>query len=366
LTVTINGRFIGQPITGVQRYGREILAALDQQVTEGNVPAELVGQTWLLAVPKGTKCDLPLKSIQPREIGPFQGHLWEQTTLASFARHSVLLSLANSGPVLHRRHLVVLHDAGLYRMRSAASWKYRLFHLVLDYFLFRRATISTVSEFSRAELAEVSGLPARSIGVAANGCEHFRIVKADHALVDERDPSGQGYFLIVGSRAPHKNIATAIEAFRLLPKPRLPLFIVGGINSRVFAGGVDIGGEAEDIVYLGRVDDSRLKGLYERATALIFPSLYEGFGIPPLEAMLCDCPVLASTAPAVMETCGNAARYFDPRDPQSLASEMTAISGDYAVRDEMVRLGRRRIDLYSWDRSARLISEMLATLAEAK
>jgi len=105
---------------------------------------------------------------------------------------------------------------------------------------------------------------------------------------------------------------------------------------------------------VGRVSDAELKALYLNARAFVFPSLYEGFGIPPLEAMACGCPVLASTAPAVMETCGNAARYFDPNEPAALAAGIQEVWHDGALRGELTLAARRRLADFSWDRGARL------------
>jgi glycosyltransferase involved in cell wall biosynthesis len=105
---------------------------------------------------------------------------------------------------------------------------------------------------------------------------------------------------------------------------------------------------------LGYVTDRQLKALYQSATCFIFPSFYEGFGIPPLEAMSCGCPVIASTAPALREVCGDAALYFDPHEPQALAARLREVFGSAALRSRMAAAGLKRASLYSWMESASL------------
>jgi glycosyltransferase involved in cell wall biosynthesis len=108
------------------------------------------------------------------------------------------------------------------------------------------------------------------------------------------------------------------------------------------------------MLHVGYVSDAQLKALYQHATCFVFPSFYEGFGIPPLEAMSCNCPVIASTAPAVCEVCGDAALYFDPREPRELASKLREVFGRPELRARMAAAGLKRASQYSWAESARL------------
>ncbi|WP_205751280.1 hypothetical protein [Brevundimonas sp. 'scallop'] len=147
--IFINGRFLTQPMSGVQRYARQIVRALDQR------PG--AAERYVLLTPPGAE-NLNLLNIPTRKIERAGGHLWEQTALAWTARHGRLLSLGGSGPVLHRRHIVVIHDAAVFRHPEHFRKGYAAFHRALNRILARRARLATVSEFSRRELASVLNL----------------------------------------------------------------------------------------------------------------------------------------------------------------------------------------------------------------
>jgi glycosyltransferase involved in cell wall biosynthesis len=116
--------------------------------------------------------------------------------------------------------------------------------------------------------------------------------------------------------------------------------------------------------WLGYVNDSELRTLYANAIAFIFPSLYEGFGLPPLEAMALGCPVLASNAASIPEVCGDAPLYFDPVDEHSLAALMKEVLLNQSAREDMVRRGLERLALYGWNRSADAYLSLLRDWAQ--
>jgi glycosyltransferase involved in cell wall biosynthesis len=104
---------------------------------------------------------------------------------------------------------------------------------------------------------------------------------------------------------------------------------------------------------LGRVSDAELRALYESALCLVFPSRYEGFGLPPVEAMWCGCPVIASRAGAVPEVCGDAALWFDAAHPESLGDAISCLADDTSLREKIIAAGRDRTALFSWEQAAR-------------
>jgi glycosyltransferase involved in cell wall biosynthesis len=117
------------------------------------------------------------------------------------------------------------------------------------------------------------------------------------------------------------------------------------------------------VVHLQRVSDTELGTLYRNALCLVFPSLYEGFGIPPLEAMQCGCPVLAAAASSLPEVCGDAALYFDPHDPMSLTHALRRILADETLRRALIEAGLRRAAAFNWRASAALLSDAIARMA---
>src|SRR5207248_1127994 len=191
--------------------------------------------------------------------------------------------------------------------------------------------VIAVSEFTRRELIELLGLPAERIRVIPNG------VGAPFA---PEGPAAEGeYVLAVGTLEPRKNLGAAQQAAQRL-----------GVELRVVGakgwGGVQVNG------WLGRVSDERLAELYRGARCLLYPSLYEGFGIPVLEAMACGTPVVTSAGGATEEVAGGAAVLVDPRDVASIAA---GIEEAIARRDELRVTGLRRARDYSWDASAKLL-----------
>jgi glycosyltransferase involved in cell wall biosynthesis len=293
MPVFVNGKFCAQRTTGVQRYARCALLAIDAQLATRPSP---VG--WTLLLPPSAEPPA-LRAIGVRQV-PWHGvgglHGWEQAALPRAARGGPLLNLAGSAPALHAGPQVcVLHDAAPFDQapsytRLFATW-YR--------WLFRRlaqrpaALLVTVSEFSRRQLALALGVPVERLRIAPGGAQHLDGVESDNSVLAAHGLDRQPFVLAVGSRNPSKNLARLAEAWRGLGRPGVKLVLVGGGNARVFAQH-GAAAATPDAVDLGPIDDAGLKALYRQALAFVFPSLYEGFGLPPLEAMACGCPVVAS------------------------------------------------------------------------
>ena len=204
----INGRFVTQRLTGVQRFAVEVVRALDEQLI---LLGDEAPQVTLL-VPPDARPEAGFGRIKIEATGGLRGHAWEQVALAWRARDGVLLSLCNAGPVAHRRQLVVLHDASVYRETSAYSPLYATAHRLLGRMLSRTAKIATVSRFSRAELSRILKIPEQDMLLAPNGGEHLARLEPDESVIARLGLRGERYFLVVGSRAPHKNMGLALAA----------------------------------------------------------------------------------------------------------------------------------------------------------
>lgn len=354
----INGRFLSQKLTGVQRYAAEIVKAIDAQLASEQTPASLRNADWQLLTPVDASEDLHLERIKIRTVGRLRGHAWDQIDLARAAAGGRLISLANSGPVFHRDHIVVIHDAQVFRRPDFFSWRYLAVHRTMGRLLARHASIATVSAFSRKELAEVLNLSATAIPVFSNSAEHFAKTKPDPGIIARLGVQPQQFFLYVGSRTKNKNLSVAIRAVQLLDRADVPLVIVGGDNSKVFQD--NSGDGASGLLLAGRLTDSEIAALYAHASAFVFPSLYEGFGVPPLEAMIFGCPVIASTADAVVETCGDAAAYFRASDAEALKQLMLERLATGAISDQERMRQQDRVAFYSWKKSAKALLDHLA------
>ena len=356
--VCINGRFLTQRASGVQRFAREIVQALDAELVR-TVPT-WSRRRWVLLVPPGTTSLPPFQRIEVREIGSARGHLWDQLVRFHCGRDDILVNLANSGPIFRRRSISIIHDAAVYRTPLNFTRAYRLFHQTLGRLVARRSMIGTVSNFSRRELSKVLQLDPDEIFVVPNSCEHLRAVSPDLSVLDRLSLTTGGYFLAIGSPVPNKNLRTAVEAFTRLKQTSKKFVIVGAVDSAVFGQG--LGQVPEGVVLAGGIPDEQVTALLQNATALVFPSIYEGFGIPPLEAMLNRCPVIASEIPPVEEVCDDAVLYFDPTDADSLAGAMQIALERPELLRELVARGEARAALYSWRRSADRLLDAVATL----
>ncbi|TDQ79012.1 glycosyltransferase family 4 protein [Paraburkholderia silvatlantica] len=352
----INGRFLGRRATGVDRFAFETIRALDQLIELGDsrvagLRTEIIVPEALAAMPN------PFRHVAVRASGKGGGLRWEQLALPQAARGRLLLNLCNSGPLLYRRQITVLHDAAPARVpdsysRSFVAW-YRLMAPRLGR-ISRR--VITVSEFSRRELCDAYRIPENKIGVVPESGEHMLRVqqdggKAENAL-DERP-----FVLAVGSLNRHKNFQLVADAARLIRNAQFDIVVVGGGDARVYGTGQDA--LPEFVKHLGYVSDGELAALYRRAACFVYPSRYEGFGLPPVEALALGCPVIASRLPAVEEACSDAVLYTSPDDPAQLAGLLERITSDAALRERLRERGRARTAELTWQATAtRLIEEI--------
>lgn len=229
--------------------------------------------------------------------------------------------------------------------------------------------IVTISEFSRQKIMSLLGVEGSRVScsyLAADPAFDRRPSAAERDRVLARHGlAGERYLLLPAQVWPHKNHETVIEALgKLLAAGReVPLLVSTGANASPFARDlmerVSRSAVGSRVRFLGLCPHEELPALYAGADALVFCSLYEGFGMPLLEAMRMDCPVIASTTTSVPEVSGDAAVLVDPTDADAIASAIVRVSGDHSLRSQLVAKGRARAETFSWDRHC---NEMVRTL----
>jgi glycosyltransferase involved in cell wall biosynthesis len=355
MPLVINGRFLTQALTGVQRYAIEITRALDALVGDG-----IGGDIRLLAPPSAAA---PwLSHIPLVTTGSGSGQVWEQRDLPRAARDAALLNLGNTGPILAgRRQAVVIHDAGAYDTPESYSFAFRNWYRLLQRLLVARgAMIVTVSEFSRARIAANLPVRAEAIPITYEGGEHVLAHAAEMSVLARNGLVPGRYALAVGTRAAHKNLGALAAAAEFLGARGLALATVGAADAAVFRPAEGAGGKGA--MALGRVSDGELRALYCNALCLVFPSRYEGFGLPPVEAMVAGCPVIASRAGAVPEVCGEAALWFDPAAPASLPAALARLLDEPGLADALRAAGQARAATFTWAAAARRLLDAMEGL----
>ncbi|PXW27234.1 glycosyltransferase family 4 protein [Paraburkholderia caballeronis] len=354
--LAINGRFLGRQLTGVDRFAFETVRAIDELLaTQDPI---VVGLQAELLVPGSLRAmKSPFARIPLREARGGAGTRWEQVSLPFAATGSLLLNLCNSGPMFCRRQVTVLHDAAPMRMPQSYSRAFAAWYRVMAPRVGRVAQrILTVSEFSRRELTDVYRIPAAKIGIVSESGEHMLRVPAADASPrwgELRRP----YVLAVGSLNYHKNFRLVVEAAKLLGDAPFDIVVVGGADPRVYGNGHDA---LQGFVrHLGYVTDAELTALYRDAACFVYPSRYEGFGLPPVEALALGCPVIASRLPSIEEACGDAVLYVSPDDPHELARLLADVTTDAALRSRLREKGHARAAQLTWRATAvKLLEEI--------
>lgn len=220
----------------------------------------------------------------------------------------------------------------------------------------RSARLITISEFSKREISELLKYPLEQISVVPCGPSLTKTA-ADFELVRKKYKITRPYILYVGTIEPRKNLERMIQAFSMLKceegiEHQLVLAGGKGWNNEAIFAAAERSDFRDDICFTGYISEEEKNALYKHAAMLAFPSLYEGFGMPPLEAMAWDCPVLCSDVASLPEVAGDAACLVDPLDTTDIAAGLWKILSDDSFRSNIVRKGHQRLSQFTWETSA--------------
>lgn len=341
--IYINGRFLTQPLSGVQRFATEITSALVERDP---------GRVVVLGPPGAAQ-----RRPGARDVGRRGGQYWEQIELPSHAADGLLINLGNIAPLRLRDQVVVIHDAGVFSTPEAYSIRFRAWYKLIQNLLLRRgARVVTVSDFSRGEIARNLGLDEKRIPVISEGADHMAHIVPDVGILSRLPPGS--FVLAVGNLAAHKNLVALSALAPRLSARGMHLVITGGLPEGSFNA---TGARAlpQPACYVGRVSDGELKALYQAASCLVFPSRYEGFGLPAIEAMACGCPVAVSNVAGLRETCGPSALYFDPMSPKDIADQVCRLVDDKPLRDHLRAAATEWVRPFTWQRAAAQLAEVV-------
>jgi glycosyltransferase involved in cell wall biosynthesis len=344
----INGRFLDQTTTGVQRYAREVTRAMDEVLLLANGSATIYAPKINRPVPE-------FKSLTLSAGGPASGHLWEQCVLPLRGKER-LLNLCNTAPAFANDQVVCIHDANIFNEPVSYRRAFRSYYKLLQPWIARRALrVTTVSNYAAADIAKHIDIDAREIAVLPNGHEHALRWRAECSRLFDESPPRRNYVLLLGSRARHKNITRILDMADALDSLGLDIFVAGG-GASIF-NAVDAG-PAGNVRWFGRVTDDDLALLMSKALCLAFPSLAEGFGLPVVEAMARGCVVVSSDRASLPEVCGDAALMADPQDSSQWITHFDQLRQSALLRSELKAKGAAQATKFSWTQTARTYLEI--------
>ncbi len=354
--IIINGKFLRASMTGVHRVAFEICNALADMQAAGD--PRLQGRSfevWHSADGREAARDIRLPT---REIGPLDSIPWEQLTLPIKQDERLLLSLCNIGPMLSANAVTMIHDAQVSLSPKSYSLPFRLWYKLVQGVLTRRnRALLTVSDYSREQIAKAGIAPVESIHTIHNGVDHVLREPADRSILARLPLGGTPFALALSTTQEHKNIGVLLRAFARPELAGMKLVLFGSTGKQAF---LDAGHDVPDnVVFAGRISDGELRALMEEALALAFPSTTEGFGLPPLEAMLLGTPAVCAPCGALPEVCGDAALYADPHSPEEWARALAGLAADPTQVAALGAAGTAQAQRFTWRNAALQVLEVL-------
>lgn len=336
--IVINGRFLTQQITGVQRVAHELVRELDTLIKKENIEV-------VILAPKNIIFENLYKNIKIKQVGYLKGHLWEQLELPfyTFKEKGVLLNLCNTAPIINTG-IVDIHDISFRVNSQFFSRSFSLYYRILVWILVRTSKkILTVSEFSKQEIIKYYNVPKEKVEVIYNAWQHILRIKEDMTILKRFNLEKKNFYLAVSSVAPNKNFKYIIELAKLYSEKKF--VIVGKKNIKVFG---DLGVEnLKNLVWCGYVSDEELKALYMTCKGFVYPSFYEGFGLPPLEVMGCGCEeIYVSKTSCLYEIFEESVVYLNPYKLEKI------------LKDNL-DLDNKILNNYKWSKSILKVLEVI-------
>jgi len=264
-------------------------------------------------------------------------------------------------PIKAKKRVVTIHDVFHLAYSEQLSFSQRIYSkIVINAAVRLSDMIITVSNFSKNELKLYTGVESSKVNVISNGVKSSTAPK-DFELTGEKYGIFKNYILFVGNVKPHKNLKNLLAAYLLLDssiQERYKIVIVGKKDgfitgdAKLFDWIEQNSGLKNNIIFTGFVADADMDTLYHNASLFVFPSIYEGFGLPPIEAMSNGCPVIVSDRSCMPEICGDAAIYFNPFDEKQISEKMTDVLTSESLQNNLRERGKFITEKYNWKTSA--------------
>ncbi|KAF2510787.1 glycosyltransferase family 4 protein [Flavobacterium zhairuonense] len=352
--IYINGRFLSHKMDGISRFSLEIC----KQLKKRNLNFKIIVPTWL-----EYENNEDFKIVK---TGNLKSHFWEQIDLQRFLKSQgspLLVNFSGLGPIFYKNQVITIHDLSFYANKKWFSKTYTFFYRNATPILARNAIkILSVSNFSKNEIVKYLKVSEKKIEVIYN------------AVSDTINPSRNNeistsninyildykYILAVCSIDPRKNLQRLIDSFSELNLPDIKLVLVGKKSNHF---NVKLKSDSNNIIFAGFVSDFELAMLYDNCDFFIYPSLYEGFGIPPLEAMYKESATIVSDIPSLREVCADAAIYVNPYDTESIKKGILKLIDNSVLKEEMRIKGKARSTFFKWEDSGEKVYNLIKNIA---
>lgn len=343
----INGNFLTESITGVQRYAYEIIAQLDKLVAGMNIEIAVPDIEYKNGLPQ-------YSNIKLVKIGSTTGKKWEQYIYPKYLKkHSAKgINMCNSIPVIYANGIVCIHDICFKShpefFTSVGDRYEKIQRKFLYWWACRRADkVITVSEFSKKEILNNYKLKNKDISVVGNGWQHYDIENIDENIFIEHPYLKKGeYYFYLSSLAKNKNLQWILNNAKNNPKVT---FVLSG---RPLGDDNDIN-SFPNVKYVGYVTDEQARALMKNCKAFLFPSLYEGFGIPPMEALCMGAKIIVADTSCLREIYEDTAYYVDPYEYNVDFEKL--LSTDRSD-------SKKILEKHSWEKSAKILKNIICEM----
>jgi glycosyltransferase involved in cell wall biosynthesis len=357
----------GSP-TGLAVYTRELVARLMSEQDQGD-SIVYTNSEILRQIAGESFAGVPEYIVPPHRLSSVRRVIWLNTAFPKLLHKSdvdLVYSTVPEGLVVRDNQLkkvITIHDLLPLRYPGHYPKQRYFFQFILPMLIRQSNAVICDSAATQEDVIRFFGQPRCPMTVVPAGFNSVLFHPGDLGEVSGKTQAP--YFMFVGDMRPYKNVARALSAFAGISERNVKFVVVGNLHTKdsvPLLSLVEQLGIRDRVIFTGYASDDEVARLYRGALALVFPSLWEGFGLPPLEAMASGCPVITSNVASLPEVCGDAVQYVDPTSVDSIRSAMELIIREPDLREDLRGRGLERAKLFSWDRTAREVWQVLESV----